>query len=618
MTLVYHLSAQFPGPTTPRDFVTLLLTSSAALKRPASDEVSVVSEAGTDRMDFGSVPRHFMVISRPCKHPDCPPRSGFIRGEYESIEFIREVPLKPKRSSSAIDLTEVRHSHDGEYSINREAIVRHARNKSGSNGISHPEGRARQVRALTDEEPPSSPGHSEGRIRGRTISFAESRGVTAKGETVDRAVNQSNDDEEEMTPVEWIMITRSDPGGSVPRFMVERGTPSSIVADASKFLDWACKKGHLNAEEAPPAADKNMAAEVEDKPKAVAQQLKAHPLGLDGTRETLTPSSQALDTSTTTETAPSQSNGLLSAVASAAYAGLETYAPKAVVNLLPAHQQTPEQSSSTIPTNLHSVTANSVEAPDSDTFSTQSVNSYASADSHLSSSSPSVKTGEVSSKSMSISPISSKDKASTTTSLPPVDRALAKLAARKASLEDKLRKTREKETQDKETLTSKEEARVKKAEEKHEREVRRAEEKFEKELKALEVKRKKEEEKERKRKDYEEEKERKRKEYEEEKERKRKEAEDERERKKKEKEAEAGEVAKREKDELLKEIETLRRESSRIKTENEALNDRVGELQKENTALVAGLGQLDGGQAVLKGLGVKMDSGSPKSSLKEP
>ncbi len=39
--------------------------------------------------------------------------------------------------------------------------------------------------------------------------------------------------------VEWIMITRSDPGGGIPRFMVERGTPGSIASDAVKFLDWA-------------------------------------------------------------------------------------------------------------------------------------------------------------------------------------------------------------------------------------------------------------------------------------------------------------------------------------------------------------------------------------------
>lgn len=46
----------------------------------------------------------------------------------------------------------------------------------------------------------------------------------------------------ETNPVEWIMVTRSDPGGGIPRFMVERNVPSSIVLDAVKFLDWACAK----------------------------------------------------------------------------------------------------------------------------------------------------------------------------------------------------------------------------------------------------------------------------------------------------------------------------------------------------------------------------------------
>ena len=96
-----------------------------------------------------------MVISKPCDHPDCPPRDGFIRGQYESIEFVQEIPSKPDDTSST--------------------------------------------------------------------------------------------EEEQVNPVEWVMITRSDPGGSVPRFMVERGTPSGIVADASKFLDWACKADHPSA-----------------------------------------------------------------------------------------------------------------------------------------------------------------------------------------------------------------------------------------------------------------------------------------------------------------------------------------------------------------------------------
>lgn len=85
-----------------------------------------------------------MVVSIPVSHPDAPPRTGMVRGYYESIEMIREIPL--------------------------------------------PGGDA------------------------------------------------------ETNPVEWIMVTRSDPGGGIPRFMVERNVPSSIVQDAVKFLNWACAK----------------------------------------------------------------------------------------------------------------------------------------------------------------------------------------------------------------------------------------------------------------------------------------------------------------------------------------------------------------------------------------
>ncbi|TVY89672.1 Reticulocyte-binding protein-like protein a, partial [Lachnellula willkommii] len=92
-------------------------------------------------------------------------------------------------------------------------------------------------------------GPGEGNIRGiggeKRVAFKEVEGVGkvegpgAKGEVMDIP---RDDDEDECNPIEWIMITRSDPGGSVPRFMIERGTPGGIVADASKFLNWACAK----------------------------------------------------------------------------------------------------------------------------------------------------------------------------------------------------------------------------------------------------------------------------------------------------------------------------------------------------------------------------------------
>ncbi|POR34827.1 Putative PH domain-containing protein C19A8.02 [Tolypocladium paradoxum] len=153
---VFQLSAQFPGPTSPRDFITLLLTSDFSSKR--SDQPHPL--------------RQYMVVSKPCTHPECPPRQGIIRGQYESVEIIREIPSEStvnKRSFSYADLT---------LDDNRRAST--ARPPGGS-----------------DEPPDEAP----------------------------RAV-------------EWLMVTRSDPGGSVPRFMIEKGTPPGIVGDAGKFLNW--------------------------------------------------------------------------------------------------------------------------------------------------------------------------------------------------------------------------------------------------------------------------------------------------------------------------------------------------------------------------------------------
>ncbi|KAJ4304201.1 hypothetical protein N0V88_001813 [Collariella sp. IMI 366227] len=147
-------------------------------------------------------PRQFMIVSRPCDHPDCPPRSGFIRGTYESVELIREVPVeKPlRRVRSSIDLSraELKSAMSGRGErLDKEAVLRAAKKAVG-------------------EE-------------------AESEGETSK--SVSFRVGDSSDDDTEMA-IEWLMVTRSDPGGSVPRFMVEKGTPGGIIGDAGKFLKW--------------------------------------------------------------------------------------------------------------------------------------------------------------------------------------------------------------------------------------------------------------------------------------------------------------------------------------------------------------------------------------------
>lgn len=81
---VNHLFAQFPGPTAPRDFVNATLTSSARDVQGAADPLQ---RGPTSRQ------RQFTMISRPVQdHPECPEREGYVRGRFESVEFIREIP----------------------------------------------------------------------------------------------------------------------------------------------------------------------------------------------------------------------------------------------------------------------------------------------------------------------------------------------------------------------------------------------------------------------------------------------------------------------------------------------------------------------------------------------
>jgi hypothetical protein len=131
-------------------------------------------------------PKQFMIVSRPCEHPDCPPRSSFVRGTYESVELIREVPVdKPlRRVRSSVDLTA---------------------------GVTWKEGK-------NDDGEDTE---SEGDVRALPSGIRHSHAV-----------------EDTEMAIEWLMITRSNPGGSVPRFMVEKGTPGGIIADADKFLAW--------------------------------------------------------------------------------------------------------------------------------------------------------------------------------------------------------------------------------------------------------------------------------------------------------------------------------------------------------------------------------------------
>lgn len=311
---VYHLSAQFPGPTTPRDFVTLLITSDTALDEAGSTKGNVEEPTST--------PRNYMIISKPCDHPDTQPREGFIRGQYESVEFIREVPVD---------------SHKGRT---------HFANKS--------EGDILPQTQQEGEEPVT------GRRRGKTVSNPQS---SHYGKSVIDEPQNSNlqedkkaiedDDEADMNPVEWIMITRSDPGGTVPRWMVERGTPGSIVGDAVKFLDWACQEetqGDDDGGNLPDAHGNGHIVEEGKGPTGLMANQNLSDPGSDSKEVTHEPSSEPTPKDETQkrptdveEDDSAQYNGLMSSVTDM----VSSYAPQAVRQYLPGQASQLEESGST-------------------------------------------------------------------------------------------------------------------------------------------------------------------------------------------------------------------------------------------------------------------------------
>lgn len=162
--MVYHVSAQFPKPTAPRDFVALIINSDAGL------QIGGTKQPG----------RSWIMVSKPCEHPGVPPRLSYTRAEYESVELIREIPRKKDGSGSSSSGQRSKKNSDSSFS-----------GAQRSNGMPEKDG------ALADNE------------------------------------------DDGMNPVEWIMVTRSDPGGSIPRWMVDKGTPKSVGADAAKFINWA-------------------------------------------------------------------------------------------------------------------------------------------------------------------------------------------------------------------------------------------------------------------------------------------------------------------------------------------------------------------------------------------
>ncbi|KAJ5973675.1 hypothetical protein N7481_010885 [Penicillium waksmanii] len=221
--MVYHVSAQFPKPTAPRDFVALIITSEAGLR-----------VGGTKQLG-----RSWMMISKPVDHPDVPHKNGYTRGEYESVELIREIPRKSNDSSSI------------------------------SNG-------------------------------------------DAKKSDKDALEN----DEDEPNPVEWIMVTRSDPGGSIPRWMVDKGTPRSVGADAAKFVDWASKDESPGKKSSDNSSQKSQDATKSDADSVNSDDYHSY--------------SESDSESEFTDTDAQSHHGLIASVTGLLNTGIERFAPQSV------------------------------------------------------------------------------------------------------------------------------------------------------------------------------------------------------------------------------------------------------------------------------------------------
>lgn len=567
---VYHLSAQFPGPTTPRDFVTLLITSSSALgDNDCVQSSPIPSTTRSKSFQYYPTPRHFMVISKPCLHPDCPPRDGFIRGQYESIEFVREIPLRPKKTSSTTHLLNhgrARASSSSPDRANPLGTMQNSSNKGGEDetGLDN-------VQRDGDSRPSlDHSGSWRGRKRGKTISFAESRGSRAKGEAVD-TLQDDSDDLAETNPVEWVMVTRSDPGGSVPRFLVERGTPSGIVADASKFIDWAFKKEHLDFNATTGDTPDSVAPQGDkDSHELEPYQTNGHLAGVDRAPDVpdIPPSREITTSITETQDArQNQSSGLLTSVANVAYSGIESYAPQLIIDRLPGHRLTPSTVESMTSRSNQDVSNSVLPTGDSDRASlssSSSVASFASAEERF---------GDALSRD-GTPPLLQSSNTTDMTDMTPHEKELRKLNDRKKTLDEKLARTREKEVKDKEEITSRDEERLRKAEEKHAREVEKQEQKYRKEVAKLDAKRVKDAAREEERK---------------------KKAED-----------------KDEKARLTREKEELKQQLEVVSQERDLLQAQVGALQRENTALVAKIGKTGDGQHLLKDIRTELSEG-PRS-----
>lgn len=491
---VYLLSAQFPGPTAARDFVTMFLTS---------DQLPVKHSEDGDPL------RHFMVVSRPCLHSDTAPRDGYVRGQYESVEYIRELPVKKPRLLSA-STTEL----NGMIKSSQSSTFDRASPQSSKILLPRQADRSYDARAASE----SNLLLDENRLPTKNARREGLQDSSTENKELER---HSIEYEEDNHIIEWIMITRSDPGGSVPRFMVERGTPGGIVSDASKFLAWARSSDFRDFE-----SDDETTGRKEGELNLQSEGYIPHPdddkypgrYPTDGNSEREVSEIQHQVTLTGQE----MDTGTPSTIPAVPTDGTNGSALPHTTQAKPAPSGPPRDEQRNIINN-----GSSLHRSSSFISSISSNSSFASAAEIWGDERDQEATSE---GTMEVTGTGIQDA-----------KTLKKLDMKKKKLDEKLSKTREKETKNKSDDKSKLEEAIRKAEEKHRKEVEKLERKKDKEIRKAEEKKRKINEKD-------------------------------------------------EKARILKELEEYKAEASLLRKEKENLEIRVFELQEANKVLAEKIG----------------------------
>jgi hypothetical protein len=428
-----------------------------------------------------------------------------------------------------------------------EAATRNAR-KANTFPV-HPEASSNSSEGGSPRIGANVNGTTDRRAQAKKASLEEPSSEIAEGEQADIHKKDDKNDsdaegEAETNPVEWIMITRSDPGGSVPRWMVERGTPSSIIADAAKFLDWACKKEHPDSdseEEGDSVAHDNLHHQERDENHA--WHTHGHLAGLDATGV----DERGVSVLLKDESTPLSGNGegTRYVATDVPGSGISAVTPAIVMNHLPG-QHAPPADTDDVQKLAAADTESDSDNASLDTFITatgftEEKDSGDEAESNYADSS--ITTSSASKEGMTSQ-----------------EKELVKLNERKKRLDEQLAKARARDETRASEMAVKETDRLTKAQEKHNREVSKQEEKYKREVQTLEAK-------------------------------KAKEARKAEERRKKQEDRDQKQKMQLERDEMKSELALL-------KKEREILITQVGELQAENTVLTAKLGKLGGGNLV--------------------